>query len=249
MPGSFTGSISALDPAFVGLVDDYWAQFLGCLPEMLRNEKPLLLAHSELGDYAGCYIIEFGTAPIVSLPANEIKSYRDEIARWQPGVIRTPAVVRAVFRERIQALIGPAFIGYTDAKLFRQLASGDARLLTNADRNAVELLRDSCLPEEWDHGGSTFRPNEMVGTLIDQRLAAVASYQIWGKHIAHISIISHPAFRGHGHATLAVSELTRIVLERKLVPQYRTLEANQASMAVARRLGFVQYATSLAVRL
>jgi RimJ/RimL family protein N-acetyltransferase len=192
---------------------------------------------------------EFGAAPIVSLPANEVESYRDVIARWEPGVVRTPALVQAAFRERIVAIIGPAFIGYTDAKLFRQLGSGGARLLTNADREAVEILRNACLAEEWDHGGSTFRPKEMVGVLSDQRLVTVASYQGWGEHIAHISIITHPAFRGRGYAAIAVSELTRIALERKLVPQYRTLEANQPSMAVARRLGFVQYATSLAIRL
>jgi ribosomal protein S18 acetylase RimI-like enzyme len=249
MPESITGSISALDPVFVGLLDDYWAEFLGSSPEKLRKEKTQLLAHAELRDYAGCYIIEFGVAPIVSLPANEVESYREEIARWQPGVVRTPTVVQTAFRDRVEAVIGPAFIGYTDAKLFRQVTCGGARLLTNADWKELELLRYGCLAEEWDHGGSSFRPNEMVGILSNQRLVGVASYQVWGRHIAHISIITHPAFRGRGYATLAVSELTRIVLERKLVPQYRTLEANQPSMAVARQLGFVQYATSLAIRL
>jgi RimJ/RimL family protein N-acetyltransferase len=145
----------------------------------------------------------------------------------------------------IAAIIGPAFIGYTDAKLFRPLSSGDAQLLTIADEKAVEILRNACAAEEWDHGGSMFRPNEMVGLLRGQQLVAVASYKLWG---AHISIITHPAFRGRGHATTAVSELTRIVLDRKLVPQYRALEANEPSMAIARRLGFVHHATNMAIR-
>jgi ribosomal protein S18 acetylase RimI-like enzyme len=154
---------------------------------------------------------------------------------------------QSAFHDRIARIIGPAFIGYTDTRLFKKLAGGDAQLLTETDEKAVEVLRNACPAEEWDHGGSDFRPSEMVGIIRGQQLATVASYEIWGEQIAHISIIAHPAFRGRGHATTAVSELTRFVLERHLVPQYRTLEANQPSMAIARRLGFVQYATSLAI--
>lgn len=248
MSQSSSVSICTLDSAFLGLVDSYWAQFLGCSPGMLRHERTQLLRHAGLGDYAGCYIIEFGSAPVVSLPANDVETYRDVIARWQPGVVRTAAIAQAAFHDRIARIIGPAFIGYTDTKLFKKLAGDDARLLTDTDEKAVEILRNACPAEEWDHGGSDFRPSEMVGVIRGQQLAAVASCEVWGEHIAHISIIAQPAFRGRGYATTAVSELTRIVLARRLVPQYRTLEANQPSMAIARRLGFVQYATSMAIR-
>jgi RimJ/RimL family protein N-acetyltransferase len=240
--------MTTLDSTFLDLVDRYWAKFLGCSPGALRKERAQVLAHAELANYAGCYLIEFGAAPVISLPANEVEFYGDAIAQWRPGVVRAPAVVQAVFRERVATIIGPAFIGYTDAKLFRPLSSGDARLLTVADEKAAEILRNACAAEEWDHGGSTFQPKEMVGVLRGQQLVAVASYKFWGEHIAHISIITHPAFRGRGYATTAVGELTRIVLERKLVPQYRTLEANEPSMAIARRLGFVQHATNMAIR-
>jgi ribosomal protein S18 acetylase RimI-like enzyme len=248
MPESFSFPISALDSTFVDLVDSYWAQFLGCSPEMLRKEKTQLLPHAGLGDYAGCYIIEFGGAPVVSLPANEVQSYRDVIERWQLGVVRTAPIALAAFNDRVARIIGPAFIGYTDARLFKHLTCGDARLLTDADEKAVETLRNACQAEEWDHGGSDFRPSEMVGVITGHQLAAVASYVVWGERIAHISIITHPDARQLGHATTAVSKLTRIVLERDLVPQYRTLEANHPSMAIGRRLGFVQYATSMAIR-
>jgi RimJ/RimL family protein N-acetyltransferase len=88
----------------------------------------------------------------------------------------------------------------------------------------------------------------MAGVFKGHKLAALASYQIWGEQIAHIAIVTHPAFRGQGYATAAVSSLTQTVLGRTLVPQYRTLEGNAPSIAVARRLGFEHYATSLAIR-
>jgi len=62
------------------------------------------------------------------------------------------------------------------------------------------------------------------------------------------SVVTHPAHRGRGHASAAAAALARLALERGLLPQYRTLESNAASLAVGRGLGFVEYATSLAVR-
>jgi hypothetical protein len=198
MPEPFPFPISALDFTFLDLVDSYWAQFLGCSPEMLRKEKTQLLPHAGLGDYGGCYIIEFGAAPLGSLPMDELESYRDVIARLQPGVVRTAAIAQAAFHDRIARIIGPAFIGYTDTRLFKPLTSGDAWLLTDSDEKALQILRNACPAEEWDHGGRDFRPSEMVGVIRGQQLAEVASYEVWGEHIAHISIIAHPAFRGRG---------------------------------------------------
>lgn len=222
---------------------------MSCPRENLRSDRTQLLAHAELSDYAGCYIIQFGSAPIVSLPDNDVESYRHVVVGWQSGVVWQPSVIQTAFHERIEKIIGPAFIGYTDANLFRQGPTNSlVRAITDEDEEAFGILRDACPTEDWDHGGSTFRPEQMAGVFTEKSLVALASYQIWGANIAHISIVTHPGFRGCRYATIAVSELTRIVLQRKLVPQYRTLEANQPSMLVAARIGFVRYATSLAVR-
>jgi RimJ/RimL family protein N-acetyltransferase len=160
-----------------------------------------------------------------------------------------PALVEAIFHKRYHTFSrGPAFVGYSDQKHFRPSFSSPTRQLTAQDEKAVETLRTACAVEDWEAGGSEFRPNVTVGAFSGQELAALAGYQLWGEQIAHIAILTHPAFRGRGHATTAVSKLTELVFERSLVPQYRTLDANTPSLAVARRLGFVRYATSLAVR-
>jgi hypothetical protein len=192
--------------------------------------------------------MEFGGAPVLSLPVDELESNREAIEQWYAGVVRLPALVEAVFGERVAARVGPAYVGYTDLKHFLPVFLSTTRGLTDQDEKAVNALRDACTVEKWAHGGSEFRPTEMVGVFKGPELAALASYQIWGRQIAHISIVTHPAFRGQSYATAAVGSLTQTVLERTLVPQYRTLEGNVPSMAVARRLGFVHYATSLAIR-
>ena len=51
------------------------------------------------------------------------------------------------------------------------------------------------------------------------------------------------------HTRSAVAQIGGRAIAEGLLPQYRTLETNGASIRVARALGFCQYATSLAVRL
>jgi RimJ/RimL family protein N-acetyltransferase len=244
----FIAFVGLLDSALLEVVDRYWTGFFGCAREALRSNTAQMGVHTGQDDYAGCYLMEFGGAPIVSLPIGEIQSYRAAIAQWRPGIVRMPSVVEATFGKRVVTTVGPAFVGYSDQKHFRPAFSSSTRQLTTRDEKAVDILRAACAVEEWEAGGSEFRPSAMVGAFRGQELVALAGYQLWGDQIAHIAIVTHPAFRGQGHATTAVSTLTEMVFARALVPQYRTLEANNPSLAVARRLGFVQYATSLAVR-
>jgi hypothetical protein len=151
--------MNTLDPEFLDRVDRYWADFLGCAPDMLRRETPQVVGHAALDDYAGCYLMEFGGAPIVSLPIDEVESYRQAVAQWRPGIVRTPAVVEAVFGKGVTGSIGPAFVGYCDLKHFRPVPTGAARPLTARDEKAVDTLRAACVIEEWNHGGNQFRPS------------------------------------------------------------------------------------------
>jgi GNAT superfamily N-acetyltransferase len=145
-------------------------------------------------------------------------------------------------------IVGPAFIGYADAKTFADPGETGARLLDDADAAAVAQLRGACDPTQWEHGGAS-AASTCVGVFAGATLAALASFELWGARIAHISIVTHPAFRSRGLGRAAVAGATRVALERNLVAQYRTLLANVPSMAIARDLGFQRYALTLAIRL
>lgn len=72
----FVAPVSSLDPALLEVVDRYWARFFGCAPAVLRSDTAQIGVHSDVlmhrahttgqGDYAWCYLMEFGGAPIVS---------------------------------------------------------------------------------------------------------------------------------------------------------------------------------------
>ncbi len=125
---------------------------------------------------------------------------------------------------------------------------GRARVLGDGDADAVAALREACEPVAWDHGGPSPETVTSVGAFVGDALAALASYELWGERIAHIGIVTQPAHRGRGLGKAAVSALSRIVLDRGLVAQYRTLCANAPSMAIARALGFQRFATTLSIR-
>jgi hypothetical protein len=79
--------------------------------------------------------MEFGAAPVISLPPDEVEFYREAVARWRPGVVRMPSVVEGVFGKRVAAMVGPAFVGYSDPNQFHLVSCDEARPLFAGMRN------------------------------------------------------------------------------------------------------------------
>jgi hypothetical protein len=143
-----------LHSALIEVVDCYWARFFGCTSGALRSNTAQIGVHT---DYAGCYLMEFGGAPIVSLPIAEVELYRAAIAQWQAGIVRMPAFVEAVFGKRVVASVGPAFVGCSDLKHFRAAFSSSTRPLTARDENAIDILRAACAVEDLENRAIRFK--------------------------------------------------------------------------------------------
>lgn len=125
----------------------------------------------------------------------------------------------------------------------------EARRLGDEDDAAIAELRSSCSARDWEHGGTASDATTRMGVFKGGTLAALASYNIWGDRIAHISIVSHPRFRRSGLARAAVSAITRHALDDNLIAQYRTLVSNTPSLAIANRLGFERFANSVVIQM
>jgi predicted GNAT family acetyltransferase len=67
--------------------------------------------------------------------------------------------------------------------------------------------------------------------------------------VLNVGIVTHPAQRGRGYARAVVSAMTAFGLARGAVLRYQTLQANAPAVAIARALGYQEYARTLAVRL
>lgn len=246
--GRSVTSMPALTADTIERVDGYWVADLGCPRERLRLQHPVVLSHAD-DRYAGIFTLLIGEAPIISLPGHLYPVLRATAEHWAAADVLDVAFLRTWLGERVERIIGPAFLGYADRATFRPIEPNIACLLGASDHQSVATLRAACDAVEWEHGGSGLGPHPAVGVYVGRELVALAGYQVWGGELAHIAIITHPHHRGHGYAGAAVSKLTEIVLAQGLVPQYQTLDSNRPSIQVAQKLGFVRYGTSMAVRL
>ncbi len=220
----------------------YWAEHLGCEPGDLFSAPLRIVPHGgELAGYAGAFSLFREGNAIASLPPERMETL-SHLLRQRPV---TPASFANALGSVAAKVIGPAFIGYAE-KVAPALQP--TRALDAADAPALEALRGACDVNEWEHGGSDIA-HPCSGVFSGGQLVALAGYEVWGGTIAHISIVTHPSFRGRDFGQSAVAHLTARALAAGLLPQYRTLAANHASMCIAERLGFRAFATSMAVRL
>ncbi len=205
-----------------------------------------LVVHGpDLQDYHGVFALFRHGGATVSVPSGHARHLSGLLARMHGEC--TPEALAGALAEVADRVIGPAYIGYA-AEVAMPGTATAARSLDPGDEAAVEALQAACDPTEWEHGGSDV-VNTCSGVFMDGRLATLAGYEVWGGTVAHISIVAHPAYRGRGLARDAVAHVACRALEAGLIPQYRTLEANRASVRIAESLGFRLYARSLAVRL
>jgi hypothetical protein len=244
-------SVSSFAPAILERIDAYWSGWLGCSPGELRGETTRVRAHGAgLVEYPALFVLVSHAAPLVSLPARALDALAARAARWSAEVVRDPerlAPELAPFS--IERAIGPAFLGYATA--LRARAPANVRRLEACDRAAIDDLRRACTEQEWEHGGLQLQDGLDVFGAFDAggELAAIAGYQRWPQGLAHLYVVSRPRQRGGGFGTQAVTAAAGEALARGLVAQYRTLESNAASLAIARKLGFRPYGFTMAVYL
>lgn len=238
-----------LSPETTMIVDRYWASFFGCPVDMLTPERTYVVPHHvELTGYWGIYIFLRGAVPVISVPPELLDDFTQHAASWSPGLPDEQDIATLIGMQ-VERVVGPAYIGYADAKTYQPIPTSAARILGHSDAPAIERLKAACGREEWEHGGSDLEEPLLVGRYVGGELVSLAGYSIWGQTIAHIAIVTHPDYRGSGYGTECVSVIGQEALKQELVPQYRTLERNTASIKIAARLGYTHYATTIAVRL
>ncbi|HEY0734826.1 MAG TPA: GNAT family N-acetyltransferase [Herpetosiphonaceae bacterium] len=238
-----------LSQATLAAVDRYWAAFFGCDPAIFAAPQTAVVPHASLGDYHGVFLFRRREALIISVPPDRLERDRAALGAFPATLLDDLPTLQAQIAAPIERVVGPAFVGYADAGTFRAASEVSTRLLTDGDHDRFERFRQACSALEWEHGGSELGEQPVVGCFVGDAIVAASGFELWGERIAHIAVVTHPAHRGLGYGARVVSAIAAVVLERGLIPQYRTLMSNTPSIKIGAALGFVPYAESLALRL
>jgi GNAT superfamily N-acetyltransferase len=228
----------------------YWAAHLGCDREQLARPGTSVVRNGpDLADYCGVTVMSRPPACVVAVPDDWYELAAGRLGPRAAAEVFDIPLLRGVFGSAVERVIGPAWLGYADAGDFTPAPTMGARPLTDRDLPALRRLADACGPTAWEHGGIRPGSSPVFGCHVGDALAAAGMLQPWGPRLLHVGIVTHPAHRGRGYGKAVVSAMTAHGLAAGGVVQYRTLEANLASVGIARALGFRRFARTLAVRL
>jgi GNAT superfamily N-acetyltransferase len=228
----------------------FWAAHLGCSREQLAQPGTVVVRNGpDLAEYRGATVVFHPPACVVAVPHDWYEPAAGRLGRRSAAEVFDIPLLRDFFGPAVDRVIGPAWLGYADAGDFTPAPTMGTRLLTDHDLPALRRLADACGPSAWEHSGIRPGGSPVFGCHAGGALAAAGMLAPWGARLLHVGIVTHPAHRGRGYGKAVVSAMTAHGLAAGGVVQYRTLEANLASVGIARALGFQRFARTLAVRL
>jgi len=223
-------------------IQDYWQKTLQVkIP--LETTGPILKATSEQKFLT---LFKQGESLAVSGPQHAIDQLNSCESKTKISQLFSKSSLDDIFSNVPHTVLGPAYLGYSDAH--GTPVENTGRFLLAEDNSLMNALREAVGEVDWEAGGVDMESPCVLGVCERGKLLAVGSFDIWGDKIAHHCVLTHPRVRGKGYGTKIVSWLQHEAKKRDLVSQYRTLLKNEASINVARKLFFLEFATTMAVQ-
>jgi GNAT superfamily N-acetyltransferase len=229
-------------------VDIFWAADTGCRPEDFNSDAvDVVVGPSHEGrEYAQFFRRRRRLQIICS--ASIVDVVRDATHDQAQDAIFDVAFVERALTGRIDRVLGPTYLGYLDA-LDSDRQDPNVRLLSRNDMGALNDLRESVTAQDLEYSG--LDPDQLIviaGYFIDGILVSAAGYKVWGGQIAHIGVLTRGDARGAGYGRACVRGIAAHAIEQGLIAQYQALYENTRSLAIARSLGFEDYAARIYVR-
>lgn len=228
-----------------------WADRLGCTLTDLTYSNLIVRHHSEnFEGYNGVYCFYNGTTCVISAPPKYVLRIEKTVKALHPKEAFDVDLIVQAIGIRQPKVIGPAYQGYVDTDTSLQPPSSTVvDLETDRHRVLLEELRNSCAEIEWEHSAIDEQRLPILLCMNGERAVSAGSWRRDSSGCLSIGIISHPAFRGKGHAKAVVSALTRRGLASGAIMHYQTLESNTPSVGIAQSLRYERLARTMAIRI
>lgn len=230
-------------------IDAFWAGYFGIRPEGLNGARTLAVTHAALEAYDGALAFKHGTALIVSVPEQTPEIEREKLRNAKPDDAFDPKFLARTFVIRTDKVTGPAWVGIADKGDFKPGETKGARLLTENDREAIRKLAEGCGEATWRQSKLALDREPNFGLFVNGELAAVSGYIVMGALLAYIGVVTHPERRGKGHARAVVTASMQYAFDHGLCAMWRTPQAHESAVHLAKTLGFRQYAATYDIQL
>ena len=191
-------------------------------------------------DFDGVSVVSFAGRRFVRAPA-----HLDAYVRDDPPVDLDALAARLV--DHVVHRSGAAWLAYGEPRSL-QLADTNGVVTVADDDQRLARLERRATTDEWLEASADEPGAARVGVVENGELVAVAALQIWDDAVGHVSVYTHHAARSRGLGARTASAVVEAAIERGLVPQWRARIGNEASAAVADRLGFVAAGHQIFVR-
>ena len=223
--------------------DRYWRETFGVSDAEFGAPGILVRANSgRVSGRSAAWVFVCGDSCLVSVPPDLLGFVREAAQDLPPEAVLSPEVLHALFRGRITRTVGPSYQGYAERLDFRPLPCEQIRLLSGADRPALERLRGACDPAEWEDSGVSLDSEPLFGYVNQGSVLAVAGVILWSPYAANPAVLTHPGSRGQGCGTAVASAAMAHILDQGSVVLYQTLLQNRAAVRIAASLGCQEYA-------
>jgi RimJ/RimL family protein N-acetyltransferase len=236
--------------AVIERYDRFWADYLGITPAELNRPGLSIVPHVGLQGYRGIWCFRRRDRTVISAPPGWIPHLLSRLPEIREEHLMDEFALREVFGGDFDQLVGPAYQGYLIPDLFRPYVGPQVRFVRQEDMVRVEAFQKECGSDAWEIGGFHAATACLAAICEGDRIVSLAGFnRVWRDEAGGPCILTHRAYRGRGWATATTSAVVERVLREGKLVLYQTLEANTPSVRVARRLGYEQYATHVAVRL
>lgn len=192
-------------------------------------------------------VVSLGGAAVVTAPTERSADLiRDGLATLSVEAVTDADAVREVLP--VAQVLGPAALSYASRDAFGSVFPG-ALAVQELPGDHADLRRLEEAAGEDDAKEAALEGITSPAFVVDASgaIVAAAGYQSWPGRAAHLSVLTHPAWRGRGLAQVTASAAVAHALAAGLLPQWRARPL--ASRRVAAALGFQELGAQLSIEL
>jgi GNAT superfamily N-acetyltransferase len=230
-------------------VDEFWSNTLGVNVADLHTPGVRVYPNPpDRKSWRGIYALAFDQAACVFMPTDLINELRPAVAGLNAVSVLEPASWQPILGERIHFAFGPVVHYYLDdATELAGLATG--RRLNPSDAEAFAALRAAVPEHEWTAAGFSAQAAVLLGIFDGEQLCAAANLTSGPDAATDVAIVVHPRARGRGIGLQMAATAASQALQMHRLARFRGLASSAPTLAIARRLGCVEYGRNLALYL